>query len=259
MLFLRNRRRRKLRQLPIPDSWPAVLERYVPAWELLPATERLTLTGHMQVFLAEKNFEGCGGLALDEAMQVAIAGNACLLLLGNPGDYFPGLGSIVVYPESFAAPISETDELGIVTETVEERLGESWQEGTVVLAWENLEEIARREHDDLNVVIHEFAHQLDAGTGLTSGSRLLVTREDCRDWEDLLVTEQRSWRSTRRRGSAPALDPYALHSPEELFAVASELFFERPLRLKTAHPALYLELQAVYRIDPAGWIAGNQE
>lgn len=254
MLF-RRWRRQKLRSKPPAPSWPAILSRYVPAWELLPAAQQSALLGHLQVFLTEKSFEGCGGLELTETMRVAVAGNACLLLLGTPEDCFPGLGSVVIYPESFAAPIVETDELGIVTETVEERLGESWQEGTVVLAWENLEEIARREHDDLNVVIHEFAHQLDAARGLTAGAPLLAPREGCRDWDDLLAAELRRQRSTRRRGSSAVLDPYAFTNPEELFAVASELFFERPLRLHSAHPDLYRELQAVYRLDPAGWVS----
>jgi Mlc titration factor MtfA (ptsG expression regulator) len=259
MFFLRHRRRKRLEQLPTPGTWPAILERYVPSWEHLPPMERKTLTGRMQVFLAEKNFEGCGGLVLDEAMRVAIAGNACLLLLGDPGDYFPGLGSIVVYPESFSAPIRATDHTGVVTETIEERLGESWQEGSVVLAWDSIREVLRGASGDCNVIIHEFAHQVDAVRGISDGAPLRVMHSRYRDWEDLLAFERRQQRTSRRRRGRPTvLDPYAFTCPAELFAVGTETFFMRPVRFKTSHPELFAELQALYGVDPAAWVVAAE-
>jgi len=193
-------------------------------------------------------------MEVSEEMRVTIAGYACLLLLHDPAGYYPHLGTVVLYPRSFAAPIRATDHLGVVTETVEERLGESWQEGTVVLAWDSIEEILRGASGDCNVMVHEFAHQVDAQRGLTEGARLLTGSDRCRDWSDLLAAEQGRQRTVRRRGRPAILDPYALTSTEELFAVASETFFMRPLRLKANHPELYAELRAVYGLDPAAWL-----
>jgi hypothetical protein len=124
----------------------------------------------VQVFLDEKRFEGCGGLDVTDEMRLTIAGYACLLLLGDPAGYYPRLGTVVVYPQSFAAPIKETDHHGIVTETIEERLGESWEEGTVVLAWDSILALIRGGSAGCNVIVHEFAHQFDAQRGLTAGA-----------------------------------------------------------------------------------------
>jgi Mlc titration factor MtfA (ptsG expression regulator) len=255
--MLRYWSRRKLSRQPFPAAWRQILDRTVPICRTLPQPLQQVLEKQLQVFLGEKQFEGCGGLDVTEAMRVTVAGYACLLLLHDPDGYYPRLGTVVLYPQSFAAPIRATDHLGVVTETVEERLGESWQEGTVVLAWDSIEEIIRGASGDCNVVVHEFAHQIDEQRGLTAGARLLALRDRYRDWQELLVAEQGRRRSARRRGRPAALDPYAFTSPEELFAVASEGFIMRPVRFRTSHPELYQELQAVYGIDPAGWVLGT--
>ena len=245
--------RRKLARQPFPPAWQEILRTSLPVYRQMPAAERSALEKHVRIFLAEKSFEGYGGLELTEAMRVTIAGYACLLLLHNPDGYYPQLGTVVLYPQSFAAPITDTDETGIVTEMVEERLGESWQEGTVVLAWDAIEELVHGGSDDCNVIIHEFAHQIDARRGLSSGARLLSGNPSYADWQALLSAVQQRQRSSRRRGRPAILDPYAVTSREELFAVASETFFMRPIRLKVNHPELYTELQAVYGVDPAAW------
>lgn len=255
--MLRFWSRRKLTRQPFPPSWQIILEGNVLPYRRLPQPERGALEKHVQIFLAEKRFEGGGGLAVTEAMRVTIAGYACLLLLHDPADYYPQLGTVVLYPESFVAPIRKTDHTGIVMETIEERLGESWQEGTVVLAWDSIEAIIRGESADCNVVIHEFAHQIDARRGLSGGARPLSAGGSYRDWQELLAAEQQRQRKGRRRGRPAILDPYALTSTEELFAVASETFFMRPIRLKANHPELYAELKTVYGVDPAGWSTGT--
>lgn len=253
--MLRSWQRRQLCRQPFPATWRQLLVANVPLYGRLPETLRAALEKHVRVFLDEKHFEGCGGLEVTEEMRVTVAGYACLLLLHNPDGYYPRLGTVVLYPESFAAPIRATDHLGVVTETIEERLGESWQEGTVVLAWDSIRAIIRGASGDCNVVVHEFAHQIDAQRGLTAGARLLALRGSYRDWQELLAAEQGRLRAARRRGRPAALDPYAYTSPEELFAVASETFFMRPVRLRSTHPQLYTELVAVYRLDPAEWFS----
>jgi len=251
--MLRFWRRRQLRRQPLSPPWWQILETTVPLCRQLPQPMREALEQHVQIFLDEKHFEGCGGLEVTDEMRLTIAGYGCLLLLGNPDGYYPRLGTVVIYPESFAAPIRDTDRFGIVTETIEERLGESWEEGTVVLAWDSIEELIHGTSGDLNVVVHEFAHQLDAQRKLTGGAGLLALRGRYRNWQELLEAERRGQRSARRRGRPTVLDPYAFTSPEELFAVATETFFMRPVRFQAGHPELYAELQAIYGLDPASW------
>jgi len=254
MELLRHWHRQRLHRQPFPAAWRQILDENIPFCRLLPEPTTAAFEKRVRIFLDEKRFEGCGGLEVTDEMRVTVAGYACLLLLQNPDGYYPRLGTVVIYPESFAAPIRATDHLGIVTETVEERLGESWEEGTVVLAWDSIQEIVRGVSGDCNVIIHEFAHQIDAQRGLTEGSRLLASGHHHHNWGKLLERERQQQRAARRRGRPAILDSYAFTSPEELFAVATETFFMRPIRLRSNHPELYAELQMVYGLDPAEWV-----
>lgn len=229
----------------------------MPHFRNLPMPMAANLEKYVLIFLHEKHFEGCGGLTVTDEMRVTVAGYACLLLLRDPDDYYPRLGTVVLYPESFATPIRAADPVGIVTETVEERLGESWAEGTVVLAWDSVREIIAGQSGDCNVIIHEFAHQIDAHYRLTERGRLRSAGGERRNWEELLKAELRQQRSVRRRGRPAILDPYATTSTEELFAVATETFFMRPLRLRANHQQLYAELREVYGVDPAEWVIAS--
>lgn len=254
MELLRRWRRQKLYRQMFPAAWRRILDENVPPCRSLPESLRVVFEQRVRVFLDEKRFEGCGGLEVTDEMRVTVAGHACLLLLHSPDGYYPRLGTVVIYPESFATPIRATDHLGIVTETVEERLGESWEEGTVVLTWDSIQEVIRGGSGDCNVILHEFAHQIDAQRGLTDGHPLLTPDHRFGDWEELLACEQRRQRTARRRGPPSVLDPYAFTSPEELFAVATEAFFMRPVRLRSNHPELHAELRTVYGVDPAEWL-----
>ena len=46
------------------------------------------------------------------------------------------------------------------------------------------------------------------------------------------------------------LRSYAATNPAELFAVATEQFFERPARLRQHHPELFEALAALYNVVP---------
>jgi Mlc titration factor MtfA (ptsG expression regulator) len=249
----RHWQRSKLGRAPFPAASREILAANVIHYRLLPEGLRAVLEHRVRVLLDEKHFEGCGGLEVSAAMRVTVAGYAGLLLLKDPAGYYPHLGTVVLYPESFAAPVQATDHVGIVTETIEERLGESWEGGTVVLAWDSIEELLRGASGDCNVILHEFAHQIDAERGFTGHRPLLTLADRYQGWQELLAAEQRQQRTAKRRGRPSVLDPYAFTSPEELFAVATETFFMRPVRFKTGHPELFAELQAVYGVDPAAW------
>ena len=254
MGLIRNWQRRRRRLEPFPETWEEILQKEFGFYHSLPVEDLAALRGHIQVFLAEKAFQGCGGQEITERIRVLIAAHAGLLLLHRTHhDCYPQLGTVLVYPSSFAAPISYVDTHGVVTEVLEERMGESWDIGTLVLAADNLEELGTDQGAGLNVVLHEFAHQVDFEEGISAGASLRYPREDCRDWADLWQREYGRLRNHRRRGRPQVLDPYGAESVTEFFAVATEIFFERPLRLKAHHPDLYTELNAVFQQNPAAW------
>lgn len=251
-----KRRRRRLAQTPPPADWAAILARNVPYVARLPAGDRRELFGLMQIFLDEKSFEGCGGLVLTDEIRVTIAAQACILLLHRQTDVFPGLDSILVYPRAYVAPSRRRGPDGVVVEGPQARLGESWARGAVVLSWDDVLRGAADVHDGHNVVLHEFAHQLDDEAGRGDGAPALPRRSMYVAWARVLGREfaELSADLTRRRPTL--LDPYAATNPAEFFAVVTETFFEMPIALRREHPQLYDQLRSFYRQDPAS-LAGD--
>jgi len=131
--------------------------------------------------------------------------------------------------------------------------GESWQHGQVVLAWDEVRAGAAVADDGRNVVVHEFAHQLDQEGGAANGAPWLPGRARAARWAAVMRNEFDALQQRLARGEAGVLDPYAATNPAEFFAVASEVFFERPQALASNHPALYAELRGLYRLDPLHW------
>lgn len=249
---------------PFPEHWRKMLRKRFPLFERLPGELREELERHIQVFLAEKHFEGCGGLTVTEEMKVSIAAQACLLLLGRETDCYPGLKSILLYPGAYFAKTVEHSRSGIVTEGHSQRLGESWDAGVVVLAWDSVVGGAMNINDGQNVVLHEFAHQLDQQDGLADGTPRLSSEGSLRDrrnrylaWTSVLSCEFEELQQQAMKNRKTVLDHYGATHPAEFFAVATECFFEKPRQMSEKHPGLYEELKKFYRQDPLNWQAGQ--
>jgi Mlc titration factor MtfA (ptsG expression regulator) len=250
----KKRRRARLMKTPLPPGQLAIVERTVPYYRLLPEADREELRGLVQILLAEKKFEGCDGLLITDEIRLTIAAQACMLLLHRKTDIFPLLQSVLVYPRAFVAPLKERGPGGVVIEDFEERDGESWDIGALVLSWEDVLESAADIHDGYNVVFHEFAHQLDDESGIADGAPPLPERSMYADWSRVLGAEYDALVEAVRRHRPTLLDEYGAESPAEFFAVATETFFELPHELKADHPELYEQLALCYRQDPAAYM-----
>lgn len=247
--FLKRRRRDALRAEPFPAAWREIIERNVAYVAKLTLEERAELEGLVQIFLAEKNIEGCGGLELTDEIRVTIAAQACLLLLHRETDIYPELETILVYPHAYRAPTTRREGL-VVIESDDARLGESWTRGVVVLAWDHVAASGRHLGGE-NVVLHELAHQLDAEDGSMDGAPELGSRARFASWARVLGEEFAELSERLHAGRPSDIDAYAATSPPEFFAVVTEMFFEKSHQLKKRHPELYEELAAFYKQDPA--------
>jgi Mlc titration factor MtfA (ptsG expression regulator) len=255
----KTRRREELRRRPFSSEQRAIVRRNVPYVATLSAEDQRELEGHMQVFLAEKRFEGCGGLGMTEEIKLTIAAQACVLLLHRETDYFSGLESILVYPSAYVVKNTRQRLGDLVVEGDQVRLGESWVRGAVVLAWDAVQRGASNFHHGRNVVLHEFAHQLDAEDGDMNGAPVLGTRSLYSAWAHALGAEYDEL-IERVAAQKPAdIDAYGATSPAEFFAVVTEAFFETGEALEREHPELYEVLRAFYRQDPAAAARGVAE
>jgi Mlc titration factor MtfA (ptsG expression regulator) len=247
-----ERRRSRLRQQPFPAHWRALLQQ-VPYLRRLPADLQLQLKAHIQVFLAEKPFIGCAGLVVDDAMRVSIAAQACLLLLNRDSGYYPNLRQILVYPGPFVVQRAQAAGAGVLHELRQVLSGESWSQGQVVLSWQDVSDGAADPDDGRNVVIHEFAHQLDQESGQANGAPRLRSRRSYRNWSDVFGREFAALQQRVAAGHTSLLSDYGATDPGEFFAVASEAFFEQSERMAREHPALFEQLRQYYCVDPLAW------
>jgi len=254
--FFKQKRRKEWLALPLTDDERALLSEWMPHWDYLGPEEQDRLGGVIQVLRHEKNYEGCGGLELDDGMPLLIAANAGLLIFNRPGNYYPGLSSVLLYPEAFVVRDVHAGEDSLIVQEAEEREGEAWETGAIVLSWEDIM-TDMQEFDGRNVVVHEFAHHLHSNAWGPDRSPGLASPQGIARFEAVLQREFEALqrRVHRRRGTF--LDPYGAEAPEEFFAVATESFYDLPLEMRAKHPDLYEQLSLFYQCNPAKWFEGG--
>lgn len=248
LFFYRQwRRNRQLRKV-FPAHWRSLLQANVPFYSQLTERARLSLERHVQLFLAEKSFYGCDGFEIDDTVRVTIAGHACLLIIARSYSDFDEVGSILVYPSSYRVE-QEEDDGTVVSVSEEIRAGEASGYGQVVLAWAECLTGAVRPAGDHNVIVHEFAHQLDYLDGSADGAPPL-SGEQARHWQRTMTHAYEHLRNSLEHHQAPWLDPYGATEPAEFFAVLTEAFYQRPHHLCHEQPEVYRALCGFYRLDP---------
>jgi Mlc titration factor MtfA (ptsG expression regulator) len=258
MLFswLRRRRRRRLLAEPFPLRFEQILRRNVGHYPLLSPPEQARLRDVTRILVAEKTWEGGRGLYVTEEMRVTIAAEAALLLLGGEHDYYARVSSVVVYPDKFYTPVAEDgwedDELSEY-----ELDGQAVYRGPVILSWGDVVAEARDPGCGFNLVIHEFAHQLDFLDNAVNGTPRLGDRALESRWRYVMTVAFEDHRRAVGKGEETFFTEHAAENETEFFADASEAFFCRPADLKDLYPEVYRLLAAYYRVDPQKWFAGG--
>ena len=246
--FGRWRRARILERHAIPmDAFDAAVER-LPILHGLTADDLQHLREAASLFIQDKTFSAAGGADVDDATQLTIALQACLLTLHLSEDSYRGWNEIILYPDEFLRQREETDEAGVVHRSRDILAGESWHGGPLVLS---LADVANSgQADGVNVVLHEFAHKLDMLNGDANGFPPLHRGMDAAAWAGDLSRAYEDFCTRVDAGEDTAIDPYASYDPAEFFAVLTEVFFETPGLLHAEYPAVYRQLQQFYRQDP---------
>ena len=257
-LFKRWLRRTRSEDRPFPPEYAEILDANVPLARALPEADQRELERLILAFLDEKHFEGAGGFEMTDEVRVTIAAQACILLLHRDTDIYPDLDTIVVYPSTYVA--RETRHEGpVVIEGDIARLGESWTRGVVVLAWDAVRRGTTNVKDGHNVVLHEFAHQLDQEDGSMDGAPDLGTRARYATWAQVLGEEYADLVERVHAGRRADIDDYGATNPPEFFAVVTEMFFEKPRQLAARHPELYETLADFYQQDPASFMPPSEK
>jgi len=256
-----DRRRKRLNQEPFPDQWEEILLRNVAHYCLLDEASKSHLHALIQVFIAEKNWEGAGGLAITDEIRVTISAHACLLLLGLSHNYYQNVESIIVYPSTVVSPHRRRGFFETAMDPVQQEtpiIGQAHQQGPVIIIWDAALQSGRHPESGHNVIYHEFAHKLDMLDGLADGTPPLSDRAEYRDWVQTCSREYLRLKKQAETGKKTFLDAYGATNEAEFFAVATEQFFNRP-KLMLDHAAeLYRVLREYYRQDPMQRVGGEE-
>ncbi|QBG37302.1 zinc-dependent peptidase [Litorilituus sediminis] len=251
--YWQSYQRKKVMAQPFKKSWRKILQARMPYFRLMPADLQLQLKQHIQVFLAEKQFIGCNGVKINDDIRVTVAAQACLLLLNRKTDYYPKLKTILIYPSAFIKEQLTTQADGVQFAQKSVLAGESWDFGKVVLSWQDTIEGALIPDDGRNVVIHEFAHQLDQENGRANGAPILAKGQNYSDWSAAFLAQFNQLQRQAAFGEQSLFDHYGATNPAEFFAVASEVFFEKAKAFHQQFPELYQQLRQYYQVDPIHW------
>ncbi|MDZ4080438.1 M90 family metallopeptidase [Hydrocarboniphaga sp.] len=236
------------RPAPLESNIEAELLAQLPVLAHLTPELRQRHVERVRAFLASKRFIGCDGLEVTEEMKLVVAGLACLLVLRPDAELFPAVKAVLLYPGAFLVPVNEPDEFGLVDDEPQERIGESWQGDRVILSWEDVQ--AALAGDGVNVVAHEFAHQLDDESPFEGAPHLPREFNGYERWSRVM---QREFDRLQRHRRPPVLDPYGAESPAEFFGVATEAFIQRGADLAQHHAELYELLRDYYGFDTRDW------
>ena len=245
----RWRDQRTLRHYRIPLSiWNRVVQN-ITVLKRLSAPDRRRLRRLTSLFLRRKVIVGTRDLHVNDDMRVAIAAQACLLILNLNLEYYRGWREVIVYPQSFIVEREEIDTNGLVSDTRRILSGESWLKGPVIVAWAEDQEGGFCRSGS-NVILHEFAHKLDMQNGVANGMPPLHADMVREQWTRTMTGAYNQLRFALQNHQHPVIDPYASENPAEFFAVVSEVFFENPFQLLHFSAAVYEQMRLFYRQDP---------
>lgn len=246
--WLKKRRRKRITRQPWPESWTDVLQQNVRQYRTINESLKSRWQDVTKVIVAEKYWEGCAGLAINDEIKVTIAAQAGMMLLGVNDFFFDNVRTVLVYPENQTTTMRD----GLMVEEGTPLAGQAWQGGPVILSWADV--LSGAHYDDgHNLVVHEFAHCLDGLDGEMGGSPVFDNADSAQRWQSVITQEFKRLTRAVERGERTLLDPYGATNHAEFFAVASETFFEQPVRMQQAMPELFGLMVEYFHINPANW------
>jgi len=232
------------------DGWEPIAEA-LPQWAPLDSDERDRAAALVEHFVRSWRWEAARGFALTQEAVVTVAASGAVLGLGLDVDAWRHVRAVVLHPRTFVQRgVRATSIPGVVASGSQHLHGHAQdRRGPVLLAWGTVRRDVHAPRRGRHVVVHELAHKLDAADGLFDGTPPVGDRAERERW---VRTCAREYRRLRRRPDAdPVLRRYGAQSPSEFFAVAAEVFVQRPLDLEAHHPALYDVLRGWFGQDPA--------
>ncbi len=236
---------KRILKQPFPDHWLSIMKKNNVIYDKLPVALQSRLRNLVQLFIHQVHFYGTEGIEMNDEIRVTIATEACILILGRTIDDYAKIKTIIVYPSAYFTQEEDEHQNSV-------RLGESWHNGRVLLAWNDVLNNSQSIIAGHNVTLHEFAHQLDQEDGYSDGvpplpSGIVDT------WVKAFAHRFNELTELAEKHHHSFLNPYGATNPAEFFAVTTEAFFTEPFAFEKHYPKLFELMQGFYRLDPRQW------
>ncbi len=249
LLFTRKyRRRSRVVRLPFPERWREILQARVAFYRMLDADERRGFERRVQVFLDEIRITGIE-TEVDDEIRLLVAASAIIPIFGFEEWEYDNLAEVLVYPSLFDRDKRIEGAGRSISGMVH---GGGALNRIMILSKPDLLQGFRNPTDRHNVGIHEFAHLIDGADGSMDGIPAAACPDCVKPWIEIMRVELQ-----RLAAGDSVLRRYGLTSEAEFFAVAAEVFFERPRLLAAKHPELYALLRRVFAQDLRSRITGT--
>lgn len=134
------------------------------------------------------------GLQLTSQMQARIALLFALPVLELGAECLDGFNEILLYPTPFVVEDEWQDEIGLVHSGPVVQSGQSWEQGPIVLNWQDVQDSF--DLSGFNLVIHEAVHKLDMRNG---GVATGVPPIRCARWPPGSTICTPRWKACRTR------------------------------------------------------------
>jgi Mlc titration factor MtfA (ptsG expression regulator) len=227
-------------------AWEPILRTGFAHWSSLNDAELVRMRMLTARFIGDNDWEAAQGMEVTPEVQVLVAAQASMLLLGLEIDEYFDVTSIIMHRSTVRLRGTHRGAAGTMSEGVQHLSGQATPKGPVVLSWSAVTRGAARPGHGQNVVYHEFAHRLDMLDGVTDGTPPLGSDAASERWAAVCQPA-----FERVQAGESVLRGYAATNIAEFFAVATEAFFNRPEDLAEHETALYDELRRFYGQNPA--------
>ena len=237
-------RRWRAAQQPLGDAHRQWIADHVALYTALGAAARTRFERDVRFILEEWRFEQVQEgqpptTDVDDDLRLGVAAGAALLLHGRPDWELGPPRTILFYPDRF-------DDTYFGGEGADFD-GMAHAQGPIILSAPAVREDWAHGRDGHNVVLHELAHLFDFANQFADGVPSLLDPSSAPAWAKLVRREMQ-----RIKIGRSLLRSYGATNEAEFFAVAVEMFFERPEALQRRHRELYEALVAFFNLDPMG-------
>ena len=218
------------------EHYHRVLTQHNPYYNGLDRVRKKNFIVRTHLFIRTTRFHSLHGFPVTLPMKVILSAGFVQVTFGLPEDVLDYFNRIMIFAGPYAYKNNDQKFYGDVNTLTR----------TINLSWPAVSRGFEDYRDGINLALHEFAHCLILENSRRSYLDRILDESVLSAWKKLAV----ALLPEIRNGRAPFFRKYGGTNLMELFAVALELFFEKPEAFADQYPDLYQNMSSLLNQDP---------